>query len=130
MRNGLLRSSALAAAVLFLVAGIAAGQESDAHSETLMNCRVLEMHVSDNPAVVTVIFHQRDKQDQAELASLLVTHSGENVQVQFGDGEWISGTVARLKSCFGRGLLFLPSGVPPIKERDTFILRFAPASQK
>jgi hypothetical protein len=130
MRNGFLRPSALAAAVLFLVAGIAARQESNSHGETRMNCRVIETHVCENPAVVTVIFHQRDKQDQAELASLLVTHSGEKVQVQFGDGEWLDGTVARLKSCFGRGLLFLPSGVPSIKERDTFTLRFAPASQK
>ena len=130
MRNSFLRPSALAAAVLLLVAGIAARQESNAHSETLMNCRVLETRASDNPAVVAVIFHQRDKQDQAELASLLVTRSGEKVQVQFSNGEWIEGTVARLKSCFGRGLLFLPPDVPAIKERDTFTLRFPPVSPK
>jgi hypothetical protein len=133
MRDSLLRCGAVAAAVLFvavLVPHVAASQESKLGSETEMNCRVLETHVIDSPAVIAVLFHQRDKQDQAEFASALVTHTGEKVQVRFGNGDGISGTVVRLKSCFGRGLLFLPRAAPPIKERDTFTLRFAPVSQK
>ena len=34
------------------------------HQSTVA-CRVLEAHASEQPAVTVVVFHQRDKQDQA-----------------------------------------------------------------
>ncbi len=49
----------------------------------------LEVHASSSPPVIAVVFHQRDKQDQAGLASLLLSRSGEKVEERFGEGEWV-----------------------------------------
>lgn len=130
MWRELFPAGVVAGAALFLVGGVALGQETHPQSAGEINCRVLEVHASSSPPVIAVVFHQRDKQDQAGLASLLLSRSGEKVEAQFGEGEWVEGSVARLKSCFGRGLLFLPSGAPPVKERETFVLRFPSAAAK
>jgi hypothetical protein len=92
-------------------------------------CRVLEAHASTHPAVIVVVFHQRDKADQARLASLLRNLTGESVELQASDGKWVSATVARLKSCFGRGLLLLPADGPPLKDGSTFVLQFSPVAK-
>ena len=93
-------------------------------------CRVLEAHASTSPAVVVVVFHQRDKIDQARLASALRQHSGEGVEIDTGDGRSASATLVRLKSCFGRGLLLLPADAPAMKDGATFVLKFSTGSGK
>jgi hypothetical protein len=92
---------------------------------TAIACRVLEVHASEQPAVTVVVFHHRDKQDQASLSSLLQQHSGERVDVKANGREWQAATVVRLKSCFGRGLLLSPNGALQLKDGDEFFLRFS-----
>jgi hypothetical protein len=93
--------------------------------EGTIACRVLEAHTSEQPAMTVVVFHHRDKQDQASLSSLLQQHSGERVDVQANGGKWQTATVVRLKSCFGRGLLLSPNGTLQLKDGDEFFLRFS-----
>lgn len=94
-------------------------------------CRVLESHSSAPPALTAVLFHQRDRGDQARLAIVLREDSGKLFEIERG-GENHKVTVWRLKSCFGRGLLILPAEATPWNEGDTFVLRFpaAPAPVK
>jgi hypothetical protein len=93
--------------------------------EGTIACRVLEAHTSEQPAMTVVVFHHRDKQDQASLSSLLQQHSGERVDVQANGGKWQTATVVRLKSCFGRGLLLSPNGTLQLKDGGEFFLRFS-----
>ena len=92
-----------------------------ANAETIA-CRALEAHSDDGLKVAAVVFHQRDQAQRPQLAALLREHSGETVEVQAGDGIWRPARMVRLKSCFGRGLLFLPAP-SPIAERGEFLLR-------
>src|SRR5208282_1122039 len=96
----------------------------------IVACRVLEAHASTHPAVIAVVFHQRDKADQTRLAALLQHLADESVELQTGDGKWANATVVRLKSCFGRGLLLLPADAPPMKDGSTFLLRFSPTGDR
>ena len=106
---------------------IARSQSASTQPEvTTVECRVLEAHASDQPAASVVVFHQRDKQDQARLASLLREHSETSVEFQPADGNWHKATVFRLKSCFGRGLLLIPEGTAQLKDGDGFLLKFPP----
>jgi hypothetical protein len=50
----------------------------------IMNCRALEAHASALPAVTVVVFHQRDKQDQERLGTLLRQNNGASVELQVG----------------------------------------------
>jgi len=125
-----LRLVLLCAAIALCAPHLAASHQAEASGTVTIACRVLEAHTSAHPAVIAVVFHQRDKQDQAQLGSLLESLAGESVELQTGDGNWAVVTVVRLKSCFGRGLLLLPGDAPPPKERATFVLRFSPVSQK
>jgi hypothetical protein len=50
------------------------------------------------------------------------------VEIKTSDGKWHKATVARLKSCFGRGLLFLSGDTDEPKDREDFLLRFPPKS--
>jgi hypothetical protein len=109
---------------------VTAGRQAGAVDPNIIACRVLEAHASTHPAVIAVVFHQRDKADQARLASLLQHLAGESVELQTGEGEWKSATVVRLKSCFGRGLLLLPADAPPLKDGATFLLRFSPSGDR
>lgn len=93
-------------------------------------CRVMEAHVSVNPAVSVVVFHQRDKAD-AERFSTLLRNARDGGQVEFQrdeGGAWRPASVARLRSCFGRGLLILPTAETPLTETSTFLLRFPTGS--
>jgi hypothetical protein len=92
----------------------------------VVTCTVLEAHASSEPAVRVVLFHQRDRADASRLQSLLRRVSeGAAVEFQSGDAsEWRTAAVARLKSCFGRGLLILPAGAAGPPEGGTFLLRF------
>jgi len=129
MRTGI-RLSILCAAIVLSAPQLAASHQAEAAGTVTITCRVLEAHTSAHPAVIAVVFHQRDKQDQAQMGSLLESLASENVEMQTGDGNWTDVTVVRLKSCFGRGLLLLPGDAPPLKERATFVLRFSPVSEK
>jgi uncharacterized protein YcfJ len=96
-------------------------------------CRVIEVHTSREPAVSVVVFHQRDKVDADRLSGLLRRAvEGGTVEFQLAEGPtWQQATVARLKSCFGRGLLIVTSGPPgagPLSQGDTFLLRFPVAT--
>jgi hypothetical protein len=93
-------------------------------------CRVMEAHTSRDPAVTVVLFHQRDKADAKRLSGLLRRASaGGAVEFQMGEGgAWQTATVARLKSCFGRGLLIVREGTAPLSEGATFLLRFPVAT--
>jgi len=76
--------------------------------------------------VSIVIFTQRDKQDHARLADLLKQNDGAAIELRTSDGKWHKANLVRLKSCFGRGLLFLAADSAEIKARDDFLLRFPP----
>jgi len=93
-------------------------------------CRVIEAHAAAHLAVVAVVFHQAQKADQPRFASLLLQHSGEEAEVQVGGEARTAGSVFRLKSCFGRGLLLLPADAPPLKDGETFTLTFAQDNNK
>jgi hypothetical protein len=125
-----LRLVLLCAAIALCAPHLAASHQAEASGTVTIACRVLEAHTSAHPAVIAVVFHQRDKQDQAQLGTLLDSLAGESVEMQTGDGNWTDVMVVRLKSCFGRGLLLLPGDAPPLKERATFVLRFSSASEK
>ena len=93
-------------------------------NEQTIACRALEAHTDDGLKVTMIIFHQRDEAQRPQLAELLRNHSGEMVEVQAGDGTWQRARMVRLKSCFGRGLLFL-AAPGPISEHSEFLLRRA-----
>ena len=92
----------------------------------VVTCRVMEAHTGCNQNVSVVVFHQRDKDDAKRFGTLL-RNARDGGQVEFQPvegGTWRSASVARLKSCFGRGLLILPAGKTPLAEGSTFLLRF------
>lgn len=95
-----------------------------APAEEIIACRVLEGHTSSQLRLTVFVFHQQDQKERARLGALLRQRSGATVEVQTPDGGWHSATVLRLKSCFGRGLLLLPTGTAHLAERDEFLLRF------
>jgi hypothetical protein len=105
-----------------------AGQSEGANTGTIA-CRVLEAHANVNPPVAVVVFHQQNKADQEQLATLLREYSGESVEIQVGDGKWISATMFLLKSCFGRGMLLLPPEAT-MKDGATFLMRIVPDDLK
>ncbi len=92
-----------------------------------INCHALEAHTNSQPAVTIVVFNQRDKNDHVRLSELLKDQPGA-VEIKTSDGKWHKATVARLKSCFGRGLLFLSGEIQGPKDREDFLLRFPPKS--
>jgi hypothetical protein len=89
-------------------------------------CKVMEAHTSREPAVSVVVFHQRNKADAERLRELLKRAAdGGAVEIQTSEGgEWRPAAVARLKSCFGRGLLILPPGSTAPSTGSVFLLRF------
>jgi hypothetical protein len=91
-----------------------------------VNCHALETHTNAQPAVVVVVFTQRDKPDHARLSDLLKESDSAAVELRTIDGKWHKATLVRLRTCFGRGMLFLAadSGVP--HDREDFLLRFPP----
>jgi hypothetical protein len=90
----------------------------------IVACRVMEAHTSAELRVVTVVFHQKDKNDGPRLGALLGKHSGTTVEFQTADGVWHRAQVFRLKSCFGRGLLVFAAGEAQLAERRDFGLKF------
>ncbi len=91
-----------------------------------VNCHALEAHASSQPAVTIIVFNQRDKPDHTRLSDLLKENDGASVELRTSDGKWHKATLVRLRSCFGRGLLFLAGDAGEPKDRENFLLRFPP----
>lgn len=119
-------------ASLVLVAAIApappAAAAAAAPTEPLVACRVLEAHTDATLGVTVVVFHQRDDADQARVGAILRAHDGAPVEFRTTDGAPHPATLARLKSCFGRGLLLFRAGSAQLAEKDEFLLREPPPS--
>ena len=109
---------------------LAATRQAETDDSGAIACRVIEAHAAAHLAVVAVVFHQAQKADQPRFASLLLQHSGEEAEVQISAEKHTAGSVFRLKSCFGRGLLLLPADAPPLKDGETFTLTFAQNNNK
>jgi len=128
------RCLGLVAIALLILLPAAAAPQALQHRPAEQNprvvaCRVMEAHTSRDPAVTVVLFHQREKDDAQRLRALLLRASEKAVEYQTGEGgAWQSAQVVRLKNCFGRGLLILPEGAPPLADGATFLLRFPVAS--
>jgi hypothetical protein len=127
-----LRITVLAFVFAFAIPSFGAPRQAASHQSTapqsgVVDCKVLEAHTSPAPAVLVVIFHQNKKQDQPRLAELLKQRSGSSAEVQIGAGAWTKVSVFRLRTAFGRGMLLLPAGSMPLKDGDTFRIRFAAA---
>jgi hypothetical protein len=75
--------------------------------------------------VRAIVFHQRDKADGPRLGSLLLTHSGEEMELETRGGRRYRATVFRVKSAFGRGLVLVPTSALKLGEHDEFTLRLA-----
>jgi hypothetical protein len=121
------RLALMLVAIALSVPPFASARDMDATGSTI-ECRVIEAHLGAHPAVLAVVFHQAEKTDQPRLASLLLQHSGEEASVRIGTDSHVAGTVFRLKSCFGRGLLLLPADAPPLKDGTTFVLELSGAT--
>lgn len=87
-------------------------------------CHALEVHSNAQPAVTILVFNQKNKDDHERLSDLLKDNEGAAVEVKAADGAWHKASVARLRSCFGRGLLFFSGESSPVEEKDDFVLRF------
>lgn len=123
------RFAGISATIVFVLLTVSArathGQTAAVRPDkNIVACRVLEMHASAQPAVIVALFHQRDKKDQPRLASLLKQADGSTVQIRVGKGDWQSVSVARLRNCFGRGLLMFPAGATKLKDKDEFLAKF------
>jgi hypothetical protein len=86
-------------------------------------CSVMEAFEEGRLGVRAIVFHQRDKADGPRLGSLLLTHSGEEMELEAAGGRRYRATVFRVKSCFGRGLVLVPTAKLKLGEQDEFTLR-------
>jgi len=86
-------------------------------------CSVMEAFEEGRLGVRAIVFHQRDKADGPRLGSLLLTHSGEEMELETTGGRRYRATVFRVKSCFGRGLVLVPTSKLKLGEHDEFTLR-------
>ncbi|HTZ72761.1 MAG TPA: hypothetical protein VMB47_02495 [Candidatus Aquilonibacter sp.] len=91
----------------------------------IVTCVALEVHPNAQPGTTVVLFHQQNRNDQSRFASLLSRADGSYVQIQTRQGRWITASVVRLRNCFGRGLLLLPSSAVRLRDSDVFDVRFS-----
>lgn len=96
--------------------------ESNTNSGPVI-CSVMETFDDAKLGVRAVIFHQRDKADGPRLGSLLLAHTGEEMELQTTSGQRYRATVFRVKSAFGRGLVLIPPGKFQLAAHDQFTLR-------
>ena len=89
---------------------------------TQVACRVVESFDDQRLGVNAIVFHQRDKNDGPHLGELLLHHSGEVMEIETADGRSHGVTVFRVKACFGRGLILLPTAMK-LRDREEFVLR-------
>jgi hypothetical protein len=108
---------------LFLLLTPAAGAQNQPQ-EAAITCRAMEVFLAERIGATAVIFHQRDKADGARLGELLAAHTGEDVEFETSDGQRHPATVARVKSCFGRGLLLFDTKEAKLAAKDDFVLHF------
>ncbi|HTV57238.1 MAG TPA: hypothetical protein VMJ93_00035 [Verrucomicrobiae bacterium] len=92
---------------------------------SVIDCRAIEGHTSGVLGITAVLFHQRDRKDQALLGEFLKKADGSTVEVRIANGGWKNASVARIRNCFGRGLLLFPAGEMSIKDGDEFAVKFA-----
>ena len=92
--------------------------------EGTIECRAMEVFQAERLGATAVIFHQSDKADGPRLGELLLARSGEDVEFETHDGHAHRATVARVKSCFGRGLLLFATSDAQLAAGDDFVLRF------
>jgi hypothetical protein len=116
----------LSAAFHIATSSVGANSHSAPAAANTVPCRVLEAHTGQQLRLTLVVFHHRDEKERVRLGTLLRERSGASVEFQTADGRWYSGTVLRLKSCFGRGLLLFPTGTAQLAERDEILLKFPP----
>ncbi len=114
-------------AILLMVVPIVATAQPASPSPEVIACRALETYTDGDLRVTVIVFHQRDETQRSALSALLQQHSGDVVEIQGADGKWRRARMTRLKSCFGRGLLLLPSDTA-IAEHAEFQLR-SPAAE-
>jgi hypothetical protein len=127
------RAAVILAALSFCAAAVGqTGKDQQSPtSSNLVACKVLEIHASAEPRVTIVLFHQRDKSDQSRFASLLKQADGSTVEIKSTRSNWQPVPVARLRDCFGRGLLVLSSDAVKLADGDEFTVRFAaPAAER
>ena len=93
--------------------------------EESIECRAMEVFQAERLGATAVIFHQRDKADGPRLGELLQAHSGQDVEFETRDGHPHRATVARMKSCFGRGLILFAASEAKLTAGDDFVLRFS-----
>ena len=86
-------------------------------------CSVMESFEEGRLGVRAIVFHQRDKADGPRLGSLLLAHSGKEMELETTGGRRYRATVFRVKSCFGRGLVLVPTSRLKLAEHDEFTLR-------
>ena len=89
-------------------------------------CRVMESFKDDRLGVTVIVFHQRDKADGPRLGAMLLSHSGQAMEIVLAGGRSHRVTVFRVKSCFGRGLLLLPAPAK-LDEGGEFVLKLLPS---
>ena len=85
-------------------------------------CRVMEAFEDGRLGVRAIIFHQRDKADGPRLGSLLLAHSGKEMELETTGGQHYRVTVFRVRSAFGRGLVLVPTSKLKLGEHDEFTL--------
>lgn len=102
----------------------ALGAQKEAAPGTI-TCRAMEVFISERVGATAVIFHQSEKADGPRLGDLLLAHSGEEVEFETSDGRRHPATVARVKSCFGRGLMIFPAQEAKLAAKDDFVLHFS-----
>jgi hypothetical protein len=88
-----------------------------------VTCNVVETFEEGKLGVRAIIFHQRDRADGPRLGSLLLAHSGKEMELEMTGGRRCRATVFRVKSCFGRGLAIVPTSKLSLGEHDEFTLR-------
>ena len=86
-------------------------------------CSVMEAFEEGRLGVRAIVFHQRDKADGPRLGSLLLAHAGEEMELEIAGGRRYRATVFRVKSCFGRGLVLVPTSKLKLSQDDEFTLR-------
>lgn len=99
------------------------GGNAPAGAGTIL-CRVLEAKTASHLDVRLVIFHQAQPSEGSRLGKLLRAHDGAQAEFETSDG-WHSGTVLRLGSCFGRGLLVFHGASLRLAKGQEFRLRFS-----
>jgi hypothetical protein len=117
---------ALATVLMISLCGASHGGQVQAPGTKAGNgpiiCSVMEVFEEGKLGVRAIIFHQRDKADGPRLGSFLLTHSGHEMELEMAGGRRFRATVFRVKSCFGRGLVLVPTSKLKIGEHDEFTL--------